>query len=153
MIFGRGTRTIHGPRPIALIAWRNYSAIGGSEIEGARDRFLEEPHAVREAVELEYRDARARYQAALDSEEEWDRRAGLADQRSQCDRISKELEAAQIEFVSTRPTTPSGAGAMVSYVINDMEAGETPWHIEALRTAAAALGVMPDDNGAVGWHP
>lgn len=33
-------RSVYGRRPIALIAWRNYSHIGGSEIERARDEFL-----------------------------------------------------------------------------------------------------------------
>ncbi len=33
----------HGQRPWSLVAWRNYSAIGGSEIEDRREEFLKLP--------------------------------------------------------------------------------------------------------------
>jgi hypothetical protein len=34
----------HGRRPWSLVAWRNYSAIGGSEIEDRREEFLTARH-------------------------------------------------------------------------------------------------------------
>ncbi len=51
---------IHRNRPSALVAWRNYSAICGYEIEKARDEFLKLPRADPEQIEKEYQDAKAR---------------------------------------------------------------------------------------------
>jgi hypothetical protein len=54
----------HGPRPWELIEWRNYSAIGGQEIDDRRKEFLNQPGADRKQVEKEFRDANAREAAA-----------------------------------------------------------------------------------------
>jgi hypothetical protein len=61
---------------LALIGWRNYSHIGGSEIERARREFIEggmEPAV----IEQEYRDAKRRYRAAIKAGKDWDKRCGL----------------------------------------------------------------------------
>jgi hypothetical protein len=59
----KAARPPHGNRPIALIAWRNYSHIGGSEIERARDEFIRD--GIDETlVEEEYSSAKKRYRAA-----------------------------------------------------------------------------------------
>ena len=40
-------RKKYGRRPWSLVAWRNYSAIGGSEIEDRREEFLKLPASIR----------------------------------------------------------------------------------------------------------
>jgi hypothetical protein len=47
----------HGRRPCPLIAWRNYSMIGGSEIDRARREFIRDGEDS-ELIEQEYRDAK-----------------------------------------------------------------------------------------------
>src|SRR5271163_357825 len=58
----------HGDRPWSLIAWRNYSAIGGSEIDDRREEFLDLPGIDPKKIEKEYRDAKARQRAAVRAE-------------------------------------------------------------------------------------
>jgi hypothetical protein len=54
----------HGQRPWPWIAWRNYEAIGESEIDNAHEEFVKQPGADRKQVGKEYRDAKARLAAA-----------------------------------------------------------------------------------------
>jgi hypothetical protein len=79
----------HGHRPIALITWRNYH-IGGEEIEVRRDALLKKPDADPEQIEREYLDAKARYQAKLEAETQWDRRSGTAPLRRKSDEADAE---------------------------------------------------------------
>jgi hypothetical protein len=85
-------RSEHGRRPIALIAWRNYSHIGGSEIERARDEFIR-AGIDENVVQAEYRSAKKRYGAALRAEEDWDRKAGLSDLRKEYEDNGRETRA------------------------------------------------------------
>ena len=43
----------YGRRPSSLVAWRNYSAIGGSEIEDRREEFLKLPGIDPKKIEKE----------------------------------------------------------------------------------------------------
>jgi hypothetical protein len=43
----------HGRRPSSLIAWRNYSAIGGHEIDDRREEFLRLPGIDPKRIEKE----------------------------------------------------------------------------------------------------
>src|ERR1035437_1236227 len=72
----------YGRRPWSLVAWRNYSAIGGSEIEARREEFLKLPGIDPKKIEKEYLEAKARERAG---ERAWDKRAGLAAQRLELD--------------------------------------------------------------------
>ncbi|SEE03664.1 Tat (twin-arginine translocation) pathway signal sequence [Rhizobiales bacterium GAS191] len=106
------------PRPFALIAWRRYSHIGGSEIERARDEFLDagfDPVL----IESEYRDARLRYRALVDAEEAWDARHGIAPLRRQ-DRDLRKLQAASTVY-TTVPQTKEGALALIEHFHKDMD--------------------------------
>src|ERR1700730_14070541 len=76
----------HGLRPCGLIAWRDYSMIGGPEIDRAGEEFLSQPGADRKQIDKEYRDAKAREVAALRAGPEWDERAGVAPLREQHER-------------------------------------------------------------------
>jgi len=69
-----------GRRPFKLIAWRNYSAIGGPSIEGARDGFIRDG-IDEKVVRAEYRQAKKREREAVRAGEDWDRKAGLTDLR------------------------------------------------------------------------
>jgi hypothetical protein len=49
----------YGRRPWSLVAWRNYSAIGGSEIEARREEFLKLPGIDPKKIEKESRSIRS----------------------------------------------------------------------------------------------
>ena len=70
-------------RPIPLIAWRNYSHIGCSEIDRVREEFLAAPDADAEQIEREYREAKATERAAQQAEEDWYVRNGLAELKAE----------------------------------------------------------------------
>jgi len=133
-------RETHGPRPCSLIAWRDYSAIGGSEIEGGRERYLNMPEIDPKKIEEEYQAAKARERAAKLAGIEWDKRAGIAAQRRECAlTLANELKA-HMQMAKTAPTTPAGAAALLAYVKADMKIGlEFDWHDKALGTLIDAL--------------
>lgn len=133
----------HGRRPWALIVWRNYSEIGGSEIDDRREEFLRQPGADRKQVEREYRDAKHRAWAAARAGLEWDKRTGIAPLRQLYERTRCAETAAGMRMAEKKPTTLAGAAALVDYMRNDIEIGEGPeWHMIALATTAAALSSM-----------
>jgi hypothetical protein len=70
-------------RPFTLIAWRNHTAIGYSEIEVFRDELLAAPGADRKKIQQEYRKAKADERAARRAERDWYKRHGLADLKSE----------------------------------------------------------------------
>ena len=74
-----GARDKHGQHPWELIGWRNYSHIGGSEIDRVRDEFLRDATTAteRRTIKLEYRHAKARYTAAVRACSEWDREEAM----------------------------------------------------------------------------
>jgi hypothetical protein len=111
-----------GRRPWSLVAWRNYSAIGGPEIDYRRQEFLMRPGADPKQIEKEYRDAKARERDGERAVRAWDKRAGLTEQRRGLARVK------------TKPTTPAGAAAMLGYLKADMESGDTKWRTIALDT-------------------
>lgn len=127
-------------RPIALIAWRRYSHIGGSEIARARREFLNEPGADRAMIEREYREKKAKYRAALKAEREWDEKHGIAELRGRCDECRAERDTAGEALGRTKPTTIAGAAALVAYARADLEIGpDFEWPMPALGNAVAAL--------------
>jgi hypothetical protein len=134
-------RTKHGNRPSELITWRG-SYIGGSETDQRREELLSEPDVDRKQIEREYLDAKARERAQIRAGVEWDNMTGIAPLREQSDRASDAEKTAAMTMARTKPRTAAGAGALVAYVVKDMEIGETEWHEIALATAAAALQSM-----------
>lgn len=131
-------RKTHGNRPWSLIAWRKYGAIGGGEIERARAEFLAEGLS-RKLVLKEYQDAKARERKGERAERAWDRRAGITAQRRECDRASALDNRLHMTMAATKPTTPAGAAALLTYLRDDMQGGETEWHEIALDTIIATL--------------
>jgi hypothetical protein len=133
-------RETHGPRPWELIAWRNYAAIGGQEIDDRRKEFLNQPGADRKQVEKEFRDAKAREGAAEQAGVEWDHRAGIAPLREQYEHANAAERRAAMRMARTKPTTPAGAAALVAYTRRDLMCAPDPaWPMVALKTVASAL--------------
>ena len=129
----------HGPRPWELIEWRNYSAIGGHELDDRREEFLRQPGANRKQVEKEFLDAKAREAAAERAGVEWDQREGIAPLREQEERANAAECRAAMRMARTRPMTPAGAAALITYTRRDIIEGEVEWQMVALKTVAAAL--------------
>jgi hypothetical protein len=110
----------HGHRPWELIAWRNYPATGGRELDDRREEFLRQPGADRKQVEKEYRDAKAREVAAERAAVEWDHRVGIAPLREQYERANAAERRAAMRMARTKPMTPAGAAALVAYIRRDI---------------------------------
>jgi hypothetical protein len=136
-------------RPCTLVAWRHYSHIGYSEIEGARDEFLSLPDANPEIVEREYREVKAAERSARRAERQWYKRNGLADLKANHERAMEAENKARWALTRIKPTTAVGAGALVAHVIDDMKIGEHPWQQRALASAAKALKSMGAAREAV----
>jgi hypothetical protein len=136
----------HGRRPIELISWRGYT-IGASEIETRRTVLLEAGEIDPATIELEYLDAKERYQTKITAAIGWDKSTSLALLRKKVDALlAEEHQCAQL-LARTKPTTPSGAGALIQYVLNDyLCADEGYWHTTALKTAAYTLTEMFGTN-------
>jgi hypothetical protein len=84
----------HGNQPLALIHWRN-SFIGGSELNWKRKSLLIGGEEDPATIELEYRDAKKRYRAALKAEKGWEKRAGV-------DGLAESMEQARAELYVAR---------------------------------------------------
>jgi hypothetical protein len=139
-------RKKYGRRPWSLIAWRNYSAIGGSEIEDRRDEFLKLPGIDPKKIEKEYLAAKARERAGQRAERAWDKRAGLAARRLELDRAILAERRAAIRMAQTKPRTAAGAAALLAHTSADIEGGNIDWHEIALNTVIntlASLGKAP----------
>jgi hypothetical protein len=67
--------------------------------------------------EKEYCAAKERERAGERAEKAWDRRAGLAAQRRECDRAIDAERAAHERMATTRPTTPAGAAAKRAAIV------------------------------------
>jgi hypothetical protein len=102
-------------RPCPLVAWRNYSHIGGSEIERAREEFLELPGVDPKKIEQEYRSAKAREKAKQQNLRDWYKRNGMADLKAEADRAGEAESAALLAVFTTRPTTVAGMAALLDY--------------------------------------
>ena len=131
-----GRQTRHTPR--FLILWRNYH-IGGSEIDAARERFLEEPGADPKTIEAEYQAAQAREIAGERAGAEWDKRTGITALRREEDLARRARRRAALRVARTKPTTPAGVAALITYILKDIGPdGEFQGWGPGLKTAAAA---------------
>ncbi len=95
----------HGDQPFSLISWRNYSAIGGSEIERVRDEFimLGIPPDV---VEREYLDAKRRYQKQKSKRRQWAKKAGVHEINQKWKAVLEEQNNVMQSFIDQPPVTP-----------------------------------------------
>jgi hypothetical protein len=110
----RAAEKEHGPRPPALIEWRNHAAIGGAEIDRARLEYLRGFRVNSKVVNWEYRRAKVRYVAAVRAGAAWDERTGVAPLREQFDRVKAAERDAAEHLAITKPTTAAGAGAFIA---------------------------------------
>jgi hypothetical protein len=131
-------------RPSTLIAWRNYTAIGYSGIERARDEFLA-AGANRKKIEVEYQKAKARERAAYRIERQWYKRHGLAKLKAEVASADKAEGRAATGLGKIRPATVAGTGALIAYVRYTAREHEGEWHAAALANASRALLAMPDE--------
>lgn len=106
-----------GLRPFGLVAWREYSAIGGPEIDGARDRFLSEGADPVE-IEREYADAKRRYRDRKLEIKAWDRKAGTGPLGRSLDKTRHELSAVKQSFIAEPATSAAGAAAVINYILD-----------------------------------
>lgn len=140
----------YGNRPLGLIAWRHYSAIGHDEIDRAREEFLLLPAIDPKKIEREYRDAKARERAAQRDQQRWDKRTGLANLRRKFEALDDADRKAHMRMAETCPTTPEGAASLLAYVAADMETITREWHTMAVKTVVASLWLMAQGNNSAG---
>ena len=138
----------YGARPLGLIAWRHYGAIGHEEIDRAREEFLLLPAIDPKKIEREYRDAKARERAAQRDQQRWDKRTGLANLRRKFEALDDADRKAHMRMAETCPTTPEGAASPLAYVAADMETITREWHAMAVKTVVASLWLMAQGNPA-----
>jgi hypothetical protein len=133
----------HGREPLALIAWRNYSHIGGSEIEGARQRFLAEGEDPK-IIEREYRDAKKRYRKVLEAVKDWEKRAGLSALAEANDQARSELHAAEKALGEVGLLSVADAAALIDLVHANLEVFTelADWEVAAMSNARKFLNRM-----------
>jgi hypothetical protein len=126
-------------RPLALVAWRRYSHIGGKEIEKAREEFLA-AGAPPEDIESEYLQVQRNYLTIIDEQRQWDARAGIpVGLRERVSFLREEGWRLRDEMARTNPTTLVGAAALASQAANAFdEGGDDDWQYVAMRTVAAS---------------
>jgi hypothetical protein len=142
----------HGHRPIALIAWRNYSHIGGGEIERVRKEFLERGMDA-SIVEQEYLDAKRRYKAIVKAGKDWDRRAGLASKSKAVCEARAELHAANKALGSVELRSVADASALLDFVYANLKrfhGTAARWEMAALRNATSYLNRLTVRGKAAG---
>lgn len=127
------------PRPDALVSWRNYDLIGGTEIERARDEFLAAPNANRAQITREYRQKKAEFRALQIAQRRWDKKHGASDLRRRAEACRRKYTAAEQLLEYCEPTTIAGAAALAEYAHADLKIGGKEWPIGALRMVAQAL--------------
>jgi hypothetical protein len=130
-----------GRRPIALVAWRNYSHIGCSEIERARDEFLEAGIAP-DVVDKEYRAAKKRERVIEMAGEEWDREAGLTDLRKQYEENRAQTRAAWKALGHVHLTSIRDAVAILALLRERMgmfDELSDDWEVAAFMNASGFL--------------
>ena len=142
-------RRKHGLRPGLLISWRNYSAIGGSEIEKARDVFLQLPGISRRAIWREYRDAKARVRQQRRAQQQWDKRTGLVRLQREYDLADAAEEKAARKVAKTKPTTLAGAAALLDHAgISENFCARDNYETAIVRAVIEMLRAMPEPGAA-----
>lgn len=130
-----------GPRPIELIAWRNYSHIGADGIERARKEFLKNGEDV-SIVAQEYRDAKKRYRAIVKAGKDWDKRAGIDSKSKAVDEARAEFSAADKALGSVKLQSVADASALLDFVsanLKEFGGSAEPWELAALDNATTYL--------------
>jgi hypothetical protein len=113
----RAAKHIHGAQPVPLIRWREYSHIGGAEIERARDEFLADGIPA-EVIEKEYQDAKLRYEEIKSECRRWEKAVGIYMINQQIETIVKERREILQSFVDKPPVTKKAASELISYILD-----------------------------------
>ncbi|RJG45589.1 hypothetical protein D3Y55_15905 [Mesorhizobium sp. DCY119] len=131
---------IHGRRPLALVAWDHYSAIGASEVDAYRDRLLASGRRNPTQVEAEYAATVEKLAVKRREIDEWDKKTGMTPVYRRNRRALREMRADAERMAATIPTTPAGAAALIKIAVADIKEGEGPaWPWRAVITATRAL--------------
>jgi hypothetical protein len=136
-----GIEAQHGRRPISLIAWRNYGAIAGSEIERARDEFIAAGIPAN-VVRTEYRAAKKRERELDHAGEEWDRKVGLTEVRKEFEDCRRETLAAWKALGKVPVTNNSDAAAIMGVLRERMRKFDElsdGWEVAAFMNASRFL--------------
>ncbi|ABE63202.1 hypothetical protein Nham_2411 [Nitrobacter hamburgensis X14] len=107
---------IYGKRPLALIAWHYYSAIGGDEIKRARREFFDQGMPA-DVVEREYLDAKRRYRERKAECLRWNKAAGVYQIDRQIKAFVKERWNIIQSFIDEPPRTAKAASALIFYLL------------------------------------
>jgi hypothetical protein len=140
----------YGREPLGLIAWRNYSHIGGSEIGEARQRFLTEGEDPK-IIEREYRDAKKRYREALKAAKDWEKRAGLSALAEASDQAGSEMRAAEKALGAVELLSVADAAALVDLVHTNLEQFHelADWEVAAMSNARKFLNQMSSGTKSI----
>ena len=131
----------YGHRPIALVAWRNYSAIACSEIERARDEFIREGLPAN-VVQAEYSAAKRRERDLERTGEDWDKKVGLSDLRKEYEANRIETRAAWKALGEVRLTSIRDAVAIIGLLRERMRVFDElsdDWEVAAFMNASRFL--------------
>lgn len=101
--------------------------------------FLRSQTPIQKRIERAYQAARARERAHIAAHQQWYERNGLAGLLAESHRLGEAERAALQRLAETYPTTIAGAGALLDYVIADMEAGDHELQPAILANVADAL--------------
>lgn len=132
---------VEEPRPFPLVAWRRYSAIGGSEIDNAREEFLNQMNFASNIIEAEYKSKKLEERRARQKLARWEQRHGIAPLRTEQNALARRCRQAAEALGRIRPATIAGTAALVEYARKHLvdSGGELDWPINALATAVASL--------------
>jgi hypothetical protein len=106
----------HGNQPSELISWRNYSAIGGFEIERVREEFISLGIPT-DVVEREYRDAKRRYEKQIAKRREWAKKTGVDRINQKCKALLEERNNVIQTLIDQPPVTHKAASALILYIM------------------------------------
>jgi hypothetical protein len=135
--------------PTTMVQWRNCSALGGPEIERARDEFLKMQVVDPRQIEREFEAKKAEQGARLQVENDWYHRHGIAPLYQRHENLVRELRAAEERLFKIQPTSIVGAATLVAYVHAELvccanaglESGPN-WTLPALANAVEALRII-----------
>ncbi|ABE64093.1 hypothetical protein Nham_3362 [Nitrobacter hamburgensis X14] len=116
-------RPIYGKQPVALIAWRHYSHIGGDEIARVRRELLDRGIPA-DVVEREYLDATRRYRERKAECLRWNKAAGVHQINQQIKAFIKERRDIVQSFIDEPPRTGKAASALIFYPLEIYEGCE-----------------------------
>lgn len=124
--------------PYANIAWRNYSAIAGDELERARDEFIQRGISP-SIVASEHKNAKRRLRDAERREKQWLTENGVIPFEQRADACLSRLKDVESRLGKAKPTSPAAIAALLKLGLVDAFDSEWDWQREAVASAIGAL--------------